>query len=136
VQPWFSCFNRSIGEPVLFLVDTGSTISFISELDAKRLGIDYSTLRKLPEKDWVTGIGGTLPLYRIDSECKLTLRVVTNGKHEYHVETLDHFDVVEVVVSDKVSREKVLSSLPSILGMDILRNFEFTASNDEAYIET
>jgi len=75
-------------------------------------------------------------LYRIDSECKLTLRVVTNGKHEYHVETLDHFDVVEVVVSDKVSREKVLSSLPSILGMDILRNFEFTASNDEAYIET
>jgi hypothetical protein len=121
---------------VPFLVDTGSTTSFISELDAKRLGINYSTLRKLPEKDWVTGIGGTLPLYRIDSECKLTLRVVINEKREYHVVTLDHFDVVETAISDKVSRQKVLSSLPSILGMNILRNFEFTVSNDEAYIET
>lgn len=74
-------------------------------------------------------------MYWIDAECKLTFRVIINGKPEHHVETLDHFAVVEIAISDKDMRAKVLS-LPSILGMDVLRNFKFTVSDKEAYMET
>jgi hypothetical protein len=138
VQPWFSCFKRGIGEPVLFLIDTGSTISFLSEIDAKRFGLDYSTLKQLPNDEWVTGIGGKLPLFRITDECKLTFQTTgaqTQGRREFHVETLDHFDIVRVEIADKKLREQILAGVPSILGMDILRNFRFVSTNDEAYLE-
>jgi hypothetical protein len=138
VQPWFSCFKRGIGDPVLFLIDTGSTGSFLSELDAKRFGLDYSTMNLLPKDRWVTGIGGMLPLYQITDECKLTFQTAgaqSRDKREFRVETLDHFDVVKVEIPDNKVRERILSGIPSILGMDILRNFKFVATNDEAYLE-
>jgi len=138
IQPWFSCFKRSIGDPVLFLIDTGSTISFLSEVDAKRLSIDYSSLKKLPEKEWVGGIGGRLPLYRIMEECKLTFQTAgakEKSKREFNVETLDHFDVVKVEVPDENIRQQILANIPSILGIDIIRNFKLVATNDVAYLE-
>lgn len=138
VQAWFSCFKRSLGDPTFFLMDTGSSGSFLSEIEAKRLGIDYSTLRLLPEDDWVMGIGGKLPLYRMDDECKLTFQTFPNaqGRREYHVETFAHFDVIKVEIADSKLREQILAGIPSILGMDVLRNFKFTATNDEAYLDT
>ncbi|MGA3406150.1 MAG: aspartyl protease family protein [Candidatus Bathyarchaeia archaeon] len=138
LQPWFSCFKRGIGDPVLFLIDTGSTGSFLSEIDAKRFGLDYSALKQLPHDEWVTGIGGNLPLYRITDECKLTFQTAgaqTHGKREFRMMTLDHFDVVKVEIADNKVREQILSGIPSILGMDILHNFRFVATNDEAYLE-
>lgn len=138
VQPWFSCFKRGIGDPVLFLIDTGSTISFLSEVDAKRFSLDYSTLKELPEENWVTGIGGKLPLYRITDECKLTFQtagVQTQGKRDFRVETSDHFDVIKVKIADDKLREQILAGIPSILGMDVLCNFKFVATNNEAYLE-
>jgi hypothetical protein len=138
VQPWFSCFKRNLGDPVLFLVDTGSTISFLSEIEAKRFGFDYSALKQLPKENWVTGIGGKLPLYRITDECKLTFQTAgarSQSKREFRVETLDYFDVVKVEIADKELREEILAGIPSILGMDILHNFKFVASNNEAYLE-
>ncbi|MGA8904623.1 MAG: hypothetical protein WB661_06405 [Candidatus Bathyarchaeia archaeon] len=71
-------------------------------------------------------------------ECKLTFqtaRAQTQGKREFRVMTLDHFDVVKVEIADKNVREQILSGIPSILGMDILRTFTFVASNDDAYLE-
>ena len=110
----------------------------MSEIDAKRFGLDYSALKQLPKDKWVTGIGGKLPLYRITDECKLTFQTAgaqTQGKREFRVETLDYFDVVKVELADKELREQILAGVPSILGMDILHNFRFVATNDESYLE-
>ncbi len=79
-----------------------------------------------------------MPLYRITDECKLTFQTAaaqTQGKREFRIETLDHFDVVKVEIADKKVREQILSGIPSILGMDILHNFKFVATNAEAYLE-
>lgn len=132
---WFSCFKLGLSDAIPFLIDTGSTSSIMSEIDAKRFHLDYSKLKLLPEEDWVTGIGGSLPLYRITDECKLTFASPTKGKLESHLETLDHFDVVKVEISDTKVRDKILAGIPSILGMDLLRKFRFVATNKEAYLE-
>jgi hypothetical protein len=138
VQPWFSCIKRGIGDPVLFLIDTGSTGSFLSEVDARRLGLDYSALKQLPYDEWVTGIGGMLPLYRITDECKLTFQTAgaqSQNKREFRIVTSDHFDVLKVEIADNKVRERILSGIPSILGMNVLRDFRFVATNDAAYLE-
>jgi predicted aspartyl protease len=136
VAACFSCLKRSLGDTVFFLVDTGSTSSFLSEVDTKRFGLDYSTLKQLPKTEWVTGIGGVLPLYQIADECKLTFGVVqSQNKILTHVKTLDHFNVVKVEISDAVVKDRIMKAIPSILGMDILREFKFVTTNTEAYLE-
>ena len=49
--------------------------------------------------------------------------------------TSDHFDVLKVEIADNKVRERILSGIPSILGMNVLRDFRFVATNDAAYLE-
>ncbi len=110
----------------------------MSEADAKKLGIDYDSLQLLPEDQWATGIGGKSPLYRIEAECKITFRTdqpITKSGGGFHVETLDHFDVVKVNITDVKIREEVIANLPSLLGMDLLPKFKLVATGEQAYLE-
>lgn len=110
----------------------------MSEADAKRLGVNYASLQPLPEEQWATGIGGKSPLYRINAECKITFRTdqpITKAGGGFHVETLDHFDVVKVDIADEKIREQVIANLPSLLGMDLLPKFKMVATYQEAYLE-
>ena len=128
----------NLSDFVLFLLDTGAVESLMSEADAKRFGIDYVSLQLLPEDEWATGIGGKSPLYRIKAECKITFRTdETRSKSGsgFHVETLDHFDVVKVAIEDAKTREEVIANLPSLLGMDLLSRFKLVATDKEAFLE-
>lgn len=110
----------------------------MSEADAKRFGIEYASLQLLPEDKWAIGIGGKSPLYRINCECKMTFRTdqaITRSGGGFHVEILDHFDVVKVTIADDKTREEVIASLPSLLGMDLLSKFKLVATDQEAYLE-
>lgn len=73
----------------------------------------------------------------MNHECKLTFRTgrPTDEKRGFHVETFDHFDVLKVEIADEKTRKKVMSNIPSLLGMDLLCKFRFVATDKEAYLE-
>ncbi len=138
VKAYFSCFKLNFSDFILFLLDTGALGSLMSEADAKKLGIDYDSLQLLPEDQWATGIGGKSPLYRIKAECKIIFRTdqpITKSGGGFHVETLDHFDVVKVNITDVKIREEVIANLPSLLGMGLLPKFKLVATGEQAYLE-
>jgi hypothetical protein len=130
VLSWFSCFDLGIGNPVYFLIDTGATRSLLSEKDAKILAIDYSKLEL--QKEPIVGLGGTAPLYRIKSECKLTF--LTSDSQPV-VETLPNFDVTKVELKDEKTRNLVFNLIPSLIGMETLERFKLVATKDSAYLE-
>ncbi len=103
----------------------------MSERDAKVLGIDYSKLEYRKDEPNI-GIGGISPLYRINSECKLTFRT-SEGKA--HTESLPGFNVTRVEIADQKVREAVFKIIPSLLGMEFLERFRLVFNKDEAYLE-
>lgn len=116
------------------MVDTGAWSSLVSENDAKRLNIDYSSLKLLPEDQWAVGIGGKCPLYRIDSACSLSLGTKEGTKFTFHaVEEYDHFDVVKI--PDDHKDKALVSQLPSLLGIDTVARYKFTVSKNSAFLE-
>jgi len=130
VLAWFSCFKFNVSGSVYFLVDTGASASLLSERDAKALGVDYDRLEL--QKDPSVGLGGTLPLYRMKAECRLTFRT---SDQTACVHTMPHFDAVKVDIPDPEKRKLVFDGLPSLLGMDLIPKFKFVATRQTAYFE-
>lgn len=110
---------------VEFLVDTGATITTLSDRDASRLGIDYEVLEKLP--DGMLGVGGTVDTYTL-KDAKLTFH--TQDK-KTHTETLDCLCILKHAnLNDRILR------IPSILGRDILNKHAliYDKRQEKAYI--
>ena len=137
VKAFFSSFNANLGDFIYFLIDTGAVSSLIGEADAKRLGINYSTLTLLPKDQWATGVGGVSPVYRIKEKCTITFKtdMLNDPKRAYHVESFDHFDVLKIDIQDEETRKLVIANLPSLLGMDLLANFRLIVTSKEAFLE-
>lgn len=115
ISPKFDITN-----PIDFLIDTGSAKTMIGELDARYVGIDISKLN--PSKNPVEGIGGIVNARDLE-ECQLVFRL-----HEtYLIENLNN-----VLVLEKNPQNKELSS---VLGMDILRNFNIKCNGDYIILE-
>lgn len=101
-----------IHSPVRFLIDTGASRTIISDMDAIKLGIDYSLLPRF--KLGTAGIGGVVDTYFIQN-AKLIFRTQKGA----HTEKMD-----EIFVLKHKKRDERIKRIPSLLGRDILNKYQ------------
>lgn len=103
------------------VVDTGTAITTINEFDARGMKVDYSKLAKVQNS---LGIGGQAEAYLADS-C-----------HLYFGEGIESVDVKPVKFLRQNGVEKPTQELyPSLLGMDVLRNYEIRFTDSTVILE-
>ena len=117
----FICDQLQIIRDILLVVDTGTAITTINEFDARAMKIDYSKLTKNQDS---LGIGGSAESYLADS-C-----------HLYFGEGIESVDVKPVKFLRQLNVEKVdQARYPSLLGMDILRNYKISFTDSKVILE-
>lgn len=112
---------------IFFLIDTGSTASFISPDDVERIHIPINSLQVVDNMK----IGGaSSDLMKIEG-VELLIKE-ENGK-------LIHLKVAEFRVASKGKRKKDKEGFPSILGIDFLHQYRiklvYNGNLNEAYME-
>lgn len=113
--------------PILFLVDTGASITTILAGDAKRIGINYKKLKK--SKLPTIGIGGFTDTYELPDVTLVFEKEKGEGRERFHAERLEKIDVVKQKEDEKFK-------LPiSVLGTDVLSRFKVTYDKDYIYLE-
>jgi predicted aspartyl protease len=117
----FICDQLQIIRDILLVVDTGTAITTINEFDAREMKIDYT---KLTKKQNSLGIGGSTESYLADS-C-----------HLYFGEGIESVDVKPVKFLRQRNVEKVdQERYPSLLGMDVLKNYEISFTDSKVILE-
>ena len=103
------------------VVDTGTAITTINEFDARRMKVDYSKLAKVQNS---LGIGGQAEAYLADS-C-----------HLYFGEGIESVYVKPVkFLRQSIVRNPTQELYPSLLGMDVLRNYEISFTDSTVILE-
>lgn len=102
-------------------MDTGTAITTINEFDSREMKIDYSKLTRNQDS---LGIGGTAESYMADS-C-----------HLYFGEGIESVDVkpVKFLKQSHVAKADQ-ERYPSLLGMDVLRNYKISFTDSEVILE-
>ena len=129
VRPYLLCEEPVIHAPIRMVVDTGASMTSISERDAIRLGIDYSTLY-CPEDQAVYGIGGVCRCY-LTGEAILMFKI---SKNSWHSERLPCVAVLKTETESEEEREIALK-IPSLLGKDVLQRYSTRFTEKRVYLE-
>ena len=117
----FICDQLQIIRDILLVVDTGTAITTINEFDAREMNLDYSKLTKNQNS---LGIGGSTESYLADS-C-----------HLYFGEGIASVDVKPVKFLRQRNVEKVdQERYPSLLGMDVLKNYKISFTDSKVILE-
>lgn len=117
----FICDQLEVNRDILLVVDTGTAITTINEFDAREMKVDYS---KLTRNRDLLGIGGSAESYAADS-C-----------HLYFGEGIESVDVKPVKFLRQVNVEKVdQERYPSLLGMDVLKNYRISFTDSKVILE-
>lgn len=117
----FICDQLQVNRDILLVVDTGTAITTINEFDAREMKIDYSKLTKNQDS---LGIGGSAESYTADS-C-----------HLYFGEGIESVDVKPVKFLRQINVEKAdQERYPSLLGMDVLRNYKISFRDSKVILE-
>ncbi len=113
-----------------FLLDTGSTISFINESTALKIHLDYS---QLLYRETSTGIGGGADVYEIDGYTRLTFVSEENTKTipRKNFLAMQH-NFCEHVTED--TRKRILA-LQGVIGMDMIKGFRLTTAGQNYTLE-
>jgi hypothetical protein len=112
--PFFHCSRI-----IKFLIDTGSTYSAISEKEAGLLGIDCTLLPDY--KRGAIGFGGRFKNKMINHPVNLTFKSPTE---EHKIMYSSGFRILMIPPQfTGEDREKMLRYTPSVIGMEILKNF-------------
>ena len=115
-----------VSKMIYFLVDTGTTYSAITEKEATIMGLSCSSLPFA--KNDAVGFGGLFRNRIINRPVILTFR----SSQEEHKITCPSFYVICTPPNVKSEeREKLIRYTPSVLGMDILRNFRTCVEKDQ-----
>ena len=128
VQGWlpfiyvkFICDQLEINRDIIMVVDTGTSITTINEFDARGMKIDYTKLKKNQDS---LGIGGQVESYFADS-C-----------HLYFGEGIESVDVQPMkFLKQSGVEDPVQERYPSLLGMDVLKNYRITFTESEVILE-
>jgi predicted aspartyl protease len=117
----FICDQLGINKDIIMVVDTGTAITTINEFDARQMKIDYSKLKKNQDS---LGIGGQAESYLGDS-C-----------HLYFGEGIESVDVQPVRFLKQGSIEIAIQErYPSLLGMDVLKNYKISFTESKVILE-
>ena len=117
----FICDQLEINKDILLVVDTGTATTTINEFDARGMKIDYTKLKRNPDS---LGIGGRAESYLADS-C-----------HLYFGEGIESVDVKPVKFLRQIHVEQVdQERYPSLLGMDVLRNYKIRFTDAKVILE-
>jgi predicted aspartyl protease len=100
------------------VVDTGAFTTSISSKDARTIGLDFSTLER--DND-AFGIGGTLESYFLKG-ISLAFR---DTKSSFHVENLPTINALKGTPD----------MVPSLLGLDVLKNYKVYFDSKGVIIE-
>jgi Aspartyl protease len=121
--------SHAYSGPIEFVVDTGCSKTTINDKDAKRLGINYKQLD--PTKDDYHGMGGTDVVFFSIPKCRLSF---TDEEGKQYPEDLD-----TVLVSkhkSKSNRQKeIMATFPSLVGLDVLKNYKIHFTNFTVTLE-
>jgi hypothetical protein len=117
----FICDQLDVNMDILLVVDTGTAITTINEFDSRQMKIDYSRLTKTQD---LLGIGGSVESYTAES-C-----------HLYFGEGIQSVDIKPVkflrqLIVDQADQERY----PSLLGMDVLRNYKISFTESKVILE-
>jgi hypothetical protein len=119
---------NGLTQKVSFLIDTGSSVTTVSQGDAENLGIDTSKQKKRAEPS-ITYAGHVRPfeLGNVDF-----IIVEENGRI-----VLEHLQSVDVLPS--TGDQELDVSLPSVIGMDFLNECSYSLyvcpKENEAFLE-
>jgi hypothetical protein len=109
-----------------FLIDTGTTYSAITEKEATIMGLSCSSL-PFAKKEAV-GFGGLFKNRIINRPVTLTFR---SNQDEHKITCPSFYVICTPPNIESEEREKMIRYTPSVLGMDILRNFKTYVEKDQ-----
>lgn len=123
VNIYFMCSNPPIHDPIRFYVDTGASRTSIADRDVARLGLNYAQLEEAQIP--VIGIGCKAVKSYVLRDVLLVFRI---SGSTYHIERLPLVTVLKHEPQNAEER-RIVDQLPSLLGVDILKNYtvRFTA---------
>lgn len=105
----------NIAGDVRFLVDSGVSSTVLSDLDVRRLGINYQDLEQL--SGGIIGVGGGVETYILPDTRLFFL--MPDGNHE---EIMDKIYVLKHQTSNVAQRAKI-EKIPSLIGRDFLNKY-------------
>lgn len=103
------------------VVDTGTATTTINEFDARQMKIDYA---KLTKNEDLLGIGGSVESFTADS-C-----------HLYFGEGIESVDIKPVKFLRQLDvKNPDQQRYPSLLGMDMLKNYKISFTDSKVILE-
>jgi len=131
--------NKSIDNTIIdFVVDTGSTLTIISVKDAiklKLLSIDEKSFELISNfdlyKEKVQTTMGSMDLLKLDD---VILSFFFDNDKCYFAEYFDAIYIAKPTIRNE-GDYKIIMTIPSVLGIDILRNYKIEFSNDMVMLE-
>jgi hypothetical protein len=130
--------NKNVNSTIVnFVIDTGSTLTIISVKDAiklKLLSIKEKTFELVNNHNLtiekIHTSTGSMDLLKLDD---IILAFYFNDKC-YFTEYIDAIYVARPMIKNE-DEYKVLMEIPSVLGMDILKNYKIEFSDDVVLLE-
>jgi hypothetical protein len=131
--------NKNIHNTIIdFVVDTGSTLTIISVKDAinlKLLSIKEQSFELTSNfdlyKEKVQTTMGSMELLKLDD---VTLSFFFDDNKCYFAEYFEAIYISKPTVRNEEDY-KIMMTIPSVLGIDILRNYKIEFSNDMVILE-
>lgn len=115
-------FSDSTPEPLIFLVDTGASVTTIGPADVNRLKIDYEGIQPAIVKT-MSGVINVFRLPDVEIYFPLTNDSILNAK----------FNEIHCFQKDQPFDDAYPSGSFSLLGMDFLRNYLISPSDGILY---
>lgn len=116
-----------------FLVDTGSTLTRLSQGDWKqKLGINPGQLHELKEAPPIVTVVRSIPQWTIPFRTQLIFRATND---ELHVEEFPVMRVIRLPETLPEDERRRVESVPSILGRDIITKFKMTLTRKKLVFE-
>jgi hypothetical protein len=131
--------NKNIDNTIIdFVVDTGSTLTIISVKDAiklKLLSIDEKSFELISNFDLYTEkvqtTMGSMDLLKLDD---VVFSFFFDNDKCYFAEYFDAIYIAKPTIRNE-GDYKIIMTIPSVLGIDILRNYKIEFSNDMVMLE-
>lgn len=123
-------FSLGKSAPIRFVIDTGAARTIVSIADGIKLGLDFTKLE--PSHERLKGVGGSVNALILE-KCRLLFTDIQTDKM-YSEDIEDYIFVVSPFVKSQAKKRQVMS-VPSLLGIDVLRKYTISFSSMSVILE-